>query len=239
MSMKKILLTILLSYSSILIAGPEYFVGKAISNKNNKHVYTEEHSVKYEGERVKEVFTLYKDPNGKEVASLKSVFKNNFHLPDTHFIDKETGYEEITRLEGDKFIIKTKDPKKGEKKGDLSTKGNIVCGQGYHNYIIENLNKFKIGEKSELKFVIPSMRDYFTFDLTYLGPVDPKKPDHVSLRLDITNWILKMFADKIQVTYSKKDKTLIAYNGLTNLTDKNDDQYDAKISYSFPDKPKK
>ncbi len=219
------------------IAGPPTFTGKAIDNETGKVAYIEKHSVEYEGERVKKVTTIYTDPSGNEIGRLISEFKENFHLPNSQFIDKRTGYKEITELQeigGEKrFHIKTISKRGKEKKRNLEIDDNLVCGQGYHNYIIENLDKFKVGEKRELKFILPSMRDYFTFDLTYLGALDKNNPDEVSLRLDITNFILRMFADKIQVTYSLKEKKLIKYVGLTNITNDDDDQYDATLTYKF------
>ncbi|MCR9206053.1 MAG: hypothetical protein NXH75_15830, partial [Halobacteriovoraceae bacterium] len=200
-----------------------------------KLVYNEKHIVEYKGNLVNKVITTYTDASGKEIAKLTSTFKENSQLPDTEFVDMRNGYKETTTLKGKKYEIQTTDTKGNTKTGKIKLDDNLVCGQGYHNYIIQKLDSFKVGEKRELKFIIPSMRDYFTFDLTYLGALNKEKPDEVSFRLDITNWILSMFADKIQVTYSKKDKVLLYYDGLTNLKNAEDDQYDAKITFSFPE----
>lgn len=215
-------------------AGPEVFKGVALEAKSKKPIYHEDHKVEYIGKLVNKVITTYTTPEGKQIAKLTSTFKENPQLPDTEFIDNRTGYKEITRLKGDEYHIETISPKGKKKNGSLSVKDNLVCGQGYHNFIISNMDTFKVGEKRELRFIIPSMRDYFTFDLTYLGPLNKEKPDEVTFRLDITNWILKMFADKIQVTYSKKDKILLRYEGLTNLKNDEGDQYDAILTYTFP-----
>lgn len=233
--MKKLFVTtslIVLSFSSF--GGPPVFKGKAIESKSQKLIYNEDHTVEYNGKLVKKVITRYFSPEGKEIAKLTSVFKDNSQLPDTEFIDNRTGYKEITKLNGEEYNIKTISPKGKEKSGNIFVKDNLVCGQGYHNFIISKMDSFKVGETRELRFIIPSMRDYFTFDLTFLGPLNKEKPDEVSFRLDITNWILKMFADKIQVTYSKKDKVLLRYEGLTNLKNDKGDQYDAILTYTFP-----
>lgn len=234
--MEKIILalTSLIFISQTIWAGPPVFQGKAIEAESQKAIYNEDHQVEYNGPLVKKVVTTYLSPDGKEIAKLTSLFNGNSQLPDTEFVDKRTGYKEITTLKGDEYHIKTIDPKGKEKTGSIDVKSNLVCGQGYHNFIISNMDSFKVGETRELRFIIPSMRDYFTFDLTYLGPLNKSKPDEVSFRLDITNWILKMFADKIQVTYSKKDKVLLRYEGLTNLKNNKGDQYDAILTYTFP-----
>ena len=221
-------------YSSFLWAGPEVFKGVAIEAESKSTIYKEDHQVEYNGNLVKKVVTTYTAPDGKEIARLTSIFNGNPQLPNTEFIDKRTGIKEITTLKGDEYHITTISSKGKKKEGSLDVKNNLVCGQGYHNFIIANMDSFKVGETRELRFIIPSMRDYFTFDLTYLGPLNKEKPDEVTFRLDITNWILKMFADKIQVTYSKKDKVLLRYEGLTNLKNDKGDQYDAILTYTFP-----
>ena len=215
-------------------SGPASFVGKAVDPKTKKLLYSEEHSVEYSGQFVQKVKTTYKNPAGKEIAVLTSTFKGNNRLPDTLFTDKRNGYSEETKLEGNKYIISTKMSGGRTKTKKLSVKDNLVCGQGYHNYIIKNMDSFKKGEARTIKFVLPSMRDYFSFDLTFLGSLDSSKSDEVTFRLDITNFILKMFADKIQVTYSKKNKTLLRYQGLTNLKSAEGDQYDALLNYNYP-----
>jgi hypothetical protein len=227
--------TLLLLFSLSSIAGPASFIGKAIHPETKKHLYSEEHTVEYKGEFVQKVVTKYKDPSGKEIAELTSTFKDNHRLPETTFNDKRNGYKEETKLAGDNYIITTTPAKGKSKSKKISVEDNLVCGQGYHNYIIKNLDSFKVGETKTIKFVLPSMRDYFSFDLTYLGPLEKGKPDEVTLRLDITNFILSMFADKIQVTYSKKEKTLLRYQGLTNLKNADGDQYDALLNYTYPE----
>lgn len=234
--MNKLILIILIATTPLTWAkGPAVFIGKALESKSKTNIYNESHQVEYNGFLVKKVITTYTDPSGKKIAKLTSSFNDNSQLPDTEFIDLRTGSKEITSLKNNEYLITTISPSGKEKQGSLSVKDNLVCGQGYHNFIIKSMDGFKVGEKRELKFIIPSMRDYFTFDLTYLGPLDKSNLDEVTFRLDITNWILKMFADKIQVTYSKKDKVLLRYEGLTNLKNDKGDQYDAILTYTFPE----
>lgn len=224
----------LIILSPLAFSGPSVFKGSAIESESKKPIYDESHQVEYDGQLVKKVITTYTNSSGKEIAKLTSIFNSNSQLPDTEFIDLRTGNKELTSLKGNDYKITTISSAGKKKEGTLSVKDNLVCGQGYHNYIIKNLDSFKLNEKRELKFIIPSMRDYFTFDLTYLGALNKDNQDEVTFRLDITNWILKMFADKIQVTYSKKDKVLLRYEGLTNLQNDKGDNYDAILTYSFP-----
>lgn len=229
-----ILLSLFLYLSAPSFAGPSVFNGVAIEAATKSTIYKENHEVEYDGPLVKKVITTYTAPDGNEIAKLTSIFNGNSQLPNTEFVDRRNGYKEITTLKGNEYHITTISPKGKKKEGSLDVENNLVCGQGYHNFIIANMDSFKVGEKRELRFIIPSMRDYFTFDLTFLGPLNKDNPDEVTFRLDITNWILKMFADKIQVTYSKKDKVLLRYEGLTNLKNDKGDQYDAILTYTFP-----
>lgn len=215
---------------------PPFIHGNVTHNKTKKVLYNEEHQVSYKNGLIEKIVTVYKNPSGKKIGKLTSIFHKNAQLPDTEFIDKRTGIKERTTLKKGIYGIETTNEKGQVRRGNIDVVDNLVCGQGYHNYIVKNFDNFKVGEQRKVKFVIPSIRDYFTFTLTYLGALNPKKSDEVSFRLDITNWILSMFADSFQVTYSKKNKTLIKYVGLTNLKNSKNNHYDATINYTYPEK---
>ncbi len=55
----------------------------------------------------------------------------------------------------------------------------------------------------------------FTFN--FLG-IDPKDKSQAKFRLDIKSWILKLFADAISVQYDVKNRWLMKFDGLTNVS---------------------
>lgn len=223
----KPLLQVLLAFSLINIAYAERteLISGEAKSRDGQLKYREQHTMTYEGDALKKVETKYFKPSGEEFASLTSSFISSPLLPDSEFTDKRTGNTELTKVVDDKYQVTTKNSKGVEKSESLEIENNMLCGQGYHNYIRANLNNFKKGTSKEIKFVIPSRRDYFSFDLSLLKSGEDKK----TFKLAITNWILKMFADSIEVDYDNEGN-LLAYRGLSNIQDKEGNNMDVVIN---------
>tara|TARA_R110000868_G_scaffold163335_1_gene395485 strand:- start:11609 stop:12295 length:687 start_codon:yes stop_codon:yes gene_type:complete len=207
-----------------LWASVEYISGEAKSRAGELK-YKEQHTMTFDGQDLKRVETKYFNTLGEEFASLISIFESSSLLPTSVFTDKRTGKIEKTEVVGDKYKVTTTDAKGQSKSDELKIESNMLCGQGYHNYIRANLNSFKEKEIREIKFIIPSRRDYFSFDLALL-----KQDENVkTFRLAITNWLLKMFADSIEVDYDSKGN-LLAYRGLSNIQDSEGNNMDVVIT---------
>jgi len=198
----------------------ELIKGEAKSREGELQYY-EQHVMEYDGENLQKVDTNYFKPNGEKFASLVSTFKSSPLLPDSVFTDLRNNKIEETKLINGKYLVTTNNGQGVIKTGKLDIESNLLCGQGYHNYIRGNLNNFKGNEIKEIKFVLPSRRDYFSFDLSLIKEEGNVK----TFKLAITNWILKMFADSIEVDYDNKGN-LLAYRGLSNSqNEKGDNMY--------------
>lgn len=227
--MKPLFYFILLFLPSLqVLAKTEYLIGIA-KDRKNQHVYTEHHTMIYDGDRLIRVETNYFKPDQSKFASLNSNFNNSAFLPDSEFIDLRTNNKEVTKVESDSYVLTT--IKKETKTERLKISKDMLCGQGYHNYLRNNLNSFKLNETREIKFVLPSKRDYYSFDLTLIKTSKEKK----TFKLAITNFILEMFADSIEVDYDNNG-TLLEYRGLSNIQDAQGNNMDVVITLNKVDK---
>ncbi|MBH47770.1 MAG: hypothetical protein CME71_06330 [Halobacteriovorax sp.] len=218
------LFCLLIFISAPVWASVEYISGEAKS-RTGELKYKEQHTMTFDGQDLKRVETKYFNTQGEEFASLLSIFESSSLLPTSVFSDKRTGKIEKTEVVGDKYKVTTIDAKGQAKSDELKIDSNMLCGQGYHNYIRANLNSFKEKEIREIKFIIPSRRDYFSFDLSLLKQDKETK----TFKLAITNWLLKMFADSIEVDYDHKGN-LLAYRGLSNIQDSEGNNMDVVIT---------
>lgn len=212
------------------------FFGTA-KDESGEVVYYEDHHVEYTQEgHVAKIETKYLRPNkDREVfARLESRFDQSKFVPESEFEDLRFKHIEKTYVDAskNKLTIEHID-KKDKSKEVLELTRNMVLGQGYHNYIITHLNKFKPNEKRTLDFVVPAKQTFYKFDLTYLGKKS-KSSQNVTLRLDITNWFLKLFASKIEVEYDPETKRLMAYRGLTNIVNDEGDNQSLNITFEYP-----
>lgn len=228
-TMKQLFYFILLMLPSLsLLAKTEYFVGSA-KDRQGKLTYTEHHTMTYDGERLVRVETNYYNTKQEKFASLISNFASSPLLPDSEFIDLRTNKKEITKVEDDMYVLTTIDNESKTEK--LNITSDMLCGQGYHNYLRKNLNSLKLNKIHEIKFVLPSKRDYYSFDLSLIKSSENKK----TFKLAITNFILKMFADSIEVDYDANG-TLLEYRGLSNIQDSKGNNMDVVITLNQVEK---
>lgn len=226
---------------STLLMAQEYnkFSGTA-KNEAGEIVYYEDHQVEHNDKgQVKRILTRYLRPNqNKDIfARLESKFHKSNFVPESLFEDFRNDHIEKTSLDLKKnhLIIKHSTKSSGETSEKvLDLTKQMVMGQGYHNYIVENLKEFEVDETRTLDFVVPAKKDYYKFNLTYLGQKNSKS-DIVTFRLDITNWVLRLFASKIEVDYDPGTKRLMAYRGLTNIENDKGDSQSLNITYEYPE----
>jgi hypothetical protein len=200
-----------------------HFQGHALNDKEEM-IYREYHELQTNDQGIAtQVLTYYTKPDSKKpFAKLLSIFdQGNNSLPRTLFEDERfhTREEVLFENNGETMVIRQTDLKRDRsKESRIRVTQDMVHGQGYHNLIVSNFDTFKVGEKRELNFVVPSRMTAYRFELTALGTLR-SEPDVVGFQLDIKNWLLRMFADKITVEYEKETKRLLTYIGLTNIQD--------------------
>lgn len=234
---KQLIIFVLIFSSFGLSARTEQFRGVARDSKGET-AYIEQHEIKYNDQGfVETVVTRYMRPkgDGEIFARLESYFSEGTKfVPKSIFTDFRFNHQEETIVSADKKtleIVHTDLDSKKTKSKTVEISPQMVLGQGYHNYILNDFEKFNIGEKRTLDFVVPARLDYYRFDLTYVGLL--KTEQRRVFRLDITNWVLKLFADKILVTYDDKSKRLMTYEGLTNIPDDNGKNQSLVISMEY------
>jgi hypothetical protein len=214
-----------------------HFQGEAFNDKNEM-VYREYHQLKMDEKGLAaQVTTYYTKPDSKEpFAQLVSIFdQNNSSLPRTLFIDERFGTREEVTFDNDGktlIITQTEIKRDRTKESRLSVTSEMVHGQGYHNFILNNFDNFKAGNTRQVDFVVPSRMSSYKFELTALGVVN-KEPELVGFQLDIKNWFLRMFADKIVVQYDAKSRKLMSYHGLTNIQDDKGQSQSLKVHFNY------
>lgn len=191
-------------------------------DKNNQLIYKENHEItkNEKGESLK-IKTTYFNPAGKKIAELISDFKNDPFIPETEFRDYRFSEQQILHYDVASQIINMKiiDLKTGKtKEKNLKREEAMVSGQGFHNYILKHFDS----PQSEIKFIVLPKLDYYSFKFETLPSENPLERKFI---LKISNWILRALVQKIEVDYRISDKTLLKFDGLTNIeSDKRDSQ---------------
>lgn len=208
------------------------FDGEA-RDKKGEVVYTEKHKATFKEDRVQDSVTLYYSPKGELIGELKSDYSKNIYLPDYTFQDLRSGMFHDVKLEEDKLKVSAKKTKDApEEKEQFEVKDNMISGQGFHYFIREHLNSFVQNKNKDVKFVMPGLLDYFSFNIWADRKPSSEDPI-VHLKMSVNSVILKLFVSTVKMQYDKVKKHLLSYDGVSNLLSQDGKNQDVVITYKY------
>ncbi len=200
----------------------------AARDEQGKLLYKEKHITNYVDGRIKESLTLYQDPAGREIATMESNYDRSLAMPTYVFKDYLRDYEEGLRFrDGDYYIFNT-EGKKGENEKRLKDASNVFSCQGWHYYVVENLERLERGEVFKIRLIFPNKLRAYEFKIEKVD----SEGDLVRVKVKFANWLVSWFVPQLDLLYSKKDRKLIEYQGVSNIFDENDDLQEVRITYS-------
>lgn len=218
----------------------EQLDGVARDLKTNQIVYYETHQVTFDSEGFnKKITSIYKDENKKVFAQMESDFSKSRFVPDIDFKDQRLGRTESLRLnsEKNKALITTVDPKGGTQTSEVEVRSNSVAGQGFDNFLKGQQEKLK-NQDLEVRFIILPERDDFRFDIlkSERTPLPPQN-EALKYRVRIHNFIFRLFADALEVSYDIKTHRLLRYRGLSNIRNSSGQLQSVELDYTWTAAP--
>jgi hypothetical protein len=208
----------------------QVYEGEAL--REGKLVYREKHTVKMEDKNVLSSETIYTDPQGKVLATLRNNYSKSINVPEHEMDDVvhkmkfgiryKNNAPEMYLLENDQEKLKP---------FQTSGKKLWVGGQGLHYYLVQNMEEVLKNGKLDLKFIIPGKLDSYDFYLK----VSKRSGDNVEFDVEIDNWFLRLFAPRLKLFYNIKSRRLIRYTGLSNIQTEKKDMMSVDIKYRYTD----
>ena len=205
-------------------------------NSEGELVYKEIHNAVFNKDgKIVSSETKYYGPDKKSIGHLKSDFRDNLTTPSYLFKNFQKGEENgLTQNKDSWTLFRTERDKEKETKvikSDFDKDAMIVGCQGLHYYLKTNIRNIDLKKlDKEVKFLIPGSLDYYTFDLKYVSETE----DTVTLKMNVSSIILRIFAPSLDMVYDKKTGNLLRYEGFSNITDKDGDIQNVTITYNYP-----
>ena len=198
----------------------------AYEKDSEKVLYKEHHTLTYGNDhKLLTSHTQYFSPDGKLIAEMKSDYKQSLMMPTYVFEDHRLGAKEGLELrDGKYYIFNEKAGNRAEKVID-EPQGIFSC-QGWHYYIVENMSQIENKDLS-LNLLFPSKLDYYSFDLQKQS----SKGKTLELRLEFSNWFVRLFAPRLDLTYDTEKKKLLSYLGPSNILDQEGEIQYVKVVY--------
>lgn len=223
--------------TSILLSvanGQSVLQFEASATAKGNLVYTEKHSVTFDdAQKPVRAKTEYIDPSQKVIATMETEFKNSVSAPDHVFKNLRSEHVHGIRYTDENTVLFYSDKGAKEKSKnfprEFEKKFLAVGGQGLFYYLRENYSEVKSRKKIPLKFLIPGRLDVYDFELE----LKSEKDGIAHIELHIKNWILRIFAPKLDVYYDIDKKRLVSYQGLSNITDEKGQTQVVNITYTY------
>lgn len=191
-------------------------------------VYREKHITNYLDGRTERSLTIYEDPTGREIATLESDYTRSLAMPTYVFKDYRRDYEEGLRFTDGAYFIFSKDTKEGEKEKRLKDPASVFSCQGWHYYVVENLDRIERGDVFKVKLIFPNKLRAYDFKIEKVS----SEGDTVRVKVKFANWLVSWAVPQLDLLYSKTERKLIDYRGVSNIFDENDDLQEVRITYS-------
>ena len=210
-------------------ANGETFVGKAVNEKGILE-YIEYHTVTYENGNVIGSQTIYYDANNNKIGELISEYSLGPQFGSYDFRDIRAQHQDGAKVAVDRIrLYRKQSPKDDIEETYLAKEEDQIVGQGFHQFIVHNLEQIAQGEVFHIQLVLPSRLDQYEFRIRKRKI----NGDTLYIRLEIDNWLLRMFAPHVDAEYDLKTRHLLRYEGISNLEDAAGKHKKVSITYSY------
>lgn len=205
----------------------ESHFAKAFTDKEKKKpIYTERHTATYKNNKLQSSKNDYFDLKNNKIAELDSDYTKSLVMPTYIFRDLRTGSIEGIRMQGEKYFLFRQEQGKKEEIHLLDNMENVFSCQGWHYYLIANLDRIQ-NSSLQMKLIFPSKLDYYSFRIRPLETQDTI----LSLRLEFDSWFIRLFAPHLDITYNKSTKKIVQYYGPSNILDERGEIQNVHIFY--------
>ena len=207
----------------------ETFVGKAVNEKGILE-YVEYHTVTYENGNVSDSQTIYYDANNNKIGELISEYSFGPQFGSYDFRDIRAQHQDGAKVAVDRIrLYRKQSPEDDIEETYLAKEENQIVGQGFHQFILYNLEQIAQGEVFHIQLVLPSRLDQYEFRIRKRKI----NGDTLYIRLEIDNWLLRMFAPHVDAEYDLKTRHLLRYEGISNLEDAAGKHKKVIITYAY------
>lgn len=210
-------------------ANAETFVGKAVNSKGMVE-YVEYHTVTYRDGKPSESQTIYFDDDDRKLGDLISEYPFGPQFGSYHFRDIRANYEDGVKVSAEQiWLFRKKSGEDDVEERILPREKGQIVGQGFHQFIAYNTDKIAKGEVFHCRLVLPSRLDEFKFRIRKREI----KGDTLYIRLEIDNWLLRLFAPHVDVEYDLRTRHLLRYEGVSNVEDAAGKHKKVTITYTY------
>jgi hypothetical protein len=225
---------LLMALSLIPILEPtRLFVGIATDLNGGKRLYAEEHEESYRNGKRLRLTTTYRDESKNVIATRIVDFSQHPFIPDFRLENRRTGYMEGAEMvKGGLRLYVRRTTNEPLREKIISVPSPAVVDAGFNSFVETHWDSLMTGRKLYLNFAVPARLEYYGFRLYKESEATVRGKRAVVVKCDVDNFMLRLFLDPIILTYDVESMKLISYEGISNISNDNGDNYFVRIAFS-------
>lgn len=207
------------------------FVGNAFDPNTGELIYKEHHKVSLnQNQEYLKAQVIYKDKQGEVFAQKQLDFSDALLVPKVSFTDTRSQVTLNIQRQQDVVMIQYQD-QRDSLKADVRYQQKMVVDAGFDQLLLENWDKVLSGETLKFDFLAPTRGQLIGFSLIPTIQTD----SIIQFDLEPSNFLISLLVDPIKLTYDKRNRRILRYEGLTNIEDISQDgeYFVAKIEYEY------
>ena len=219
------------TFAASLQDGYLSYQGTARVRHSDRFLYGERHVLHIESGRITERTVLYTCDDGRPFAR-KQVRYVNPTAPDFLFEDLRSGVREGVRsgAAGRQVFIRDQ-ANAAERSGPLPDVPALVADAGFDEFVQQNWMRLVRDETVQMRFLVTTRLTDYAFQVQRLRHEDFHGVPTEVFRLRLSGF-WGWFLPGIDVRYDTAQRTLLHYDGVSNLRDAGGDNF--KVDIDFP-----
>ncbi len=117
----------------------------------------------------------------------------------------------------------------GIKEKYIQRNSRQIVGQGFHHFIIANLDSLARGDIIPAKLVLPAHLDQFDIRVRK----HQMTGNQIQVRIEPDNWFLRLFTPHVEAEYDLNTRRLLYYRGLSMIADKSGKTFEVAVAYDY------
>jgi hypothetical protein len=223
------------SVDGAIAGGPavRIFSGEARHPKTGELLYTEHHSRRVSSDGSIAIESEYRDAAGATFATRSVRLAATGYLPAYAFRDGRTDFEEGIRIDdGNAVMYRRRGEHRPIEERPVPEDGTPVADAGFERLILHNWDRLAAGERVEAVLAVPSRLRAFRFVVTMVGASTIGGVPVITYRMSFSNPLLRLLAPKLLVSYHRDDRTIIAFEGASNIEKAGGGHYNVSVRYA-------
>jgi hypothetical protein len=206
--------------------------GYSRARDDGRLLYVESHLVRDYGQLGETRVVMYRcSPRGPAFARKGLRYGEVREEPEFTFTDARSDYVEgLVRTAQGPRVFQQEGTRGARREAPVPKNVAIVSDAGFDEFVRNHWSELEEGKTVRFPFLIPSRLDYLTFKVKKNREQKLDGEQLSVIRLNLSG-VLGWFLPYIEVSYRKRDRILMRYEGLTNIRDTNGQNLVAIIDF--------